>query len=251
MIFWMFATMYNAMAGWFNINARNCAMSCGDVAAPCSTATATGNQQIPSLITRSEAISISAATTGNIPWGGAGFRAERTHQALTCTTRRTRQITSAILISGAGLPRLQAGIFFPVAPIHWQIHVLSAASLDGREAVWFPITTCVTLIAVARWGSRSRSKNILPTSPRLAARHRPRRSLSRPAKTEGIAANRRACGIRSGRRISFRIRSKRKNDMKYQYGQALTEGLIVLLCVLAFFVAITWLGRLQDVALYE
>ncbi|HLU03501.1 MAG TPA: pilus assembly protein [Advenella sp.] len=39
--------------------------------------------------------------------------------------------------------------------------------------------------------------------------------------------------------------------MKYQYGQALTEGLIVLLCVLAFFVAITWLGRLQDVALYE
>ncbi|HBP28430.1 pilus assembly protein [Advenella sp. FME57] len=39
--------------------------------------------------------------------------------------------------------------------------------------------------------------------------------------------------------------------MKYQHGQALTEGLIVLLCVLTFFAAATWLGRLQDVALYE
>lgn len=39
--------------------------------------------------------------------------------------------------------------------------------------------------------------------------------------------------------------------MKHQQGQALTEGLIVLLCVLTFFAATTWLGRLQDVALYE
>jgi len=39
--------------------------------------------------------------------------------------------------------------------------------------------------------------------------------------------------------------------MKHQQGQALTEGLIVLLCVLTFFAAATWLGRLQDVALYE
>ncbi len=39
--------------------------------------------------------------------------------------------------------------------------------------------------------------------------------------------------------------------MKHQQGQALTEGLIVLLCVLAFFAAGTWLGRLQDVALHE
>jgi len=39
--------------------------------------------------------------------------------------------------------------------------------------------------------------------------------------------------------------------MKHQQGQALTEGLIVLLCVLIFFAAATGLGRLQDVALYE
>ncbi|AHG63707.1 hypothetical protein [Advenella mimigardefordensis] len=39
--------------------------------------------------------------------------------------------------------------------------------------------------------------------------------------------------------------------MQYQRGQALTEGLIVLLCVLTFFAAITWLGRLQDIALHE
>lgn len=39
--------------------------------------------------------------------------------------------------------------------------------------------------------------------------------------------------------------------MRYQQGQALTEGLIVLLCVLVFFAAATWLGRLQDVALHE
>lgn len=39
--------------------------------------------------------------------------------------------------------------------------------------------------------------------------------------------------------------------MQHQRGQALTEGLIVLLCMLTFFAAALWLGRLQDIALYE
>ena len=39
--------------------------------------------------------------------------------------------------------------------------------------------------------------------------------------------------------------------MDNQRGQAMVEGLIVLLCLLTFFSGITWLGRLQDIALYE
>src|SRR5690606_26057940 len=42
-----------------------------------------------------------------------------------------------------------------------------------------------------------------------------------------------------------------RTNMRNQQGQAMAEGLVVLLCLLTFFSAITWLGRLQDIALYE
>src|SRR5690606_30912404 len=123
-------------------------------AGPCSIAAATGNQQIPSPITRSEAISILAAITVNILWDGAGFQVVQISRVLICLIQTTRLIILARSISGAGLRRQPDGIFFQAATIRWPIHGRCLASSNGKGADWFLITMCGMRTAIALWASR-------------------------------------------------------------------------------------------------